>query len=107
MDKMSFAKSWLANPDKNPLLHKLLRVLFYNHFAAGENDEQVGKTIREMKKMGFNGVILGYGKECNAEHHDGSVEATDAVTSREIEQWREGTLRTLNMLDAGDFLAIK
>jgi proline dehydrogenase len=85
--------------------------MFYDHFCAGENEKQVKETIGAMKKMGFEGVILGYAKETIV---DKSVTSKDGARSRTIsnfeqvvEQWKRGTLQTLAMLGPGDFLAVK
>jgi hypothetical protein len=82
--------------------------VFYDHFCAGENEKEVKETIRDMKKMGFDGVILGYAKETLAGRSMGT-KATAKTSSIEeiVEQWKRGTLETLAILGPEDFLAVK
>lgn len=98
------------SPAKNPIIKMLLRPTFYSQFAAGENEEEVGKTIQTIKNQGFTGVILGYAREIVIETYGRTPQSVDSPTEaelRDIELWKQGTLRTLRMLSAGDFLAIK
>lgn len=98
------------SPERNPIINMLLRPTFYSQFAAGENEQQVGKTIQTIKNQGFTGVILGYAREVVVDIYDRTPQPVDKPTSaelRDIELWKQGTLRTLRMLSAGDFLAIK
>lgn len=88
----------------------LLRSTFYVQFAAGENEQEVDKTIQSIKNQGFTGVILGYAREVVVDIYGRTAQPVDKPTGaelRDIELWKQGTLRTLRMLSAGDFLAIK
>jgi proline dehydrogenase len=112
MDGIANSRSALLNPDRNPLLRRVVRVLFYNHFAAGENDAEVRKTVATIKGMGFKGVILGYAKEQIVEPSTSREEAArwaleEIANDNIIHAWRGGIFQTLSMLEAGDFLAIK
>jgi proline dehydrogenase len=108
MNRISYSSSWFLDPDRNPILHRLVRSLFYDHFCAGEDDKEVKGTIEGMKKMGFDGVILGYGKETLAGKSLNPKAAEQSCSSEGIvEQWKRGTLETLAMLTPADFLAIK
>jgi proline dehydrogenase len=111
MKTMADAKTWFFNPDRNLVLHKIVRKLIYDHFCAGENEEEAKNTIATTKAMGYEGVILGYAKEALGNEN---VTVTEAVRFRKaemidetIEVWKRGNLRTLSMLGSGDFLAIK
>jgi proline dehydrogenase len=108
MHRVSNSPSRFLNPDRNPLLRRLVRGVFYDHFCAGENEKEVKETIRDMKKMGFDGVILGYAKETLAGRSMGT-KATAKTSSIEevVEQWKRGTLETLAILGPEDFLAVK
>lgn len=108
MDRISHSRSWFLHPDKNPLLHLAVRKLFYDHFCAGENEVEVKRTMKSMKKMGFGGVILGYAKE-TLDEKTRSLASASKTDAKElaIEQWKMGTLKTLSMLGDGDFLAVK
>ncbi|OJJ01689.1 hypothetical protein ASPVEDRAFT_52589 [Aspergillus versicolor CBS 583.65] len=100
----------LFSPEKNPLVRMALRASFYKQFAAGENEAEVGKTIRHIKGQGFTGVILGYAREIVIATRGRVPEPVDSPTEeelRDIEAWKQGTRRTLRMVGPGDFLAIK
>ena len=107
------SKSALLNPDRNFVLNKVLRWTVYNHFCAGTNREEVSRTVAEIKKIGYQGVILGYSKEIVLDPneklaHDDTGSATYSDKCYEmIEEWKKGTLETLRMVGPGDFLAVK
>jgi proline dehydrogenase len=112
MQRMSQSPFWFLDPERNPILHRVVRAMFYDHFCAGENEKEVKRTISSMKEMGFEGVILGYAKETLVDDKDvTSKEATEpnyiSGFERAVEQWKRGTLETLAMLGPKDFLAIK
>ena len=108
MHRISFSPSWFLNPDRNPILHRLVRGVFYNHFCAGENAKEVNGTIERMKKMGYDGVILGYAKEILSDKSvHPRVVAQSGSFNEIVEQWKKGTLETLAMLGPADFLAVK
>ncbi|KAJ5227471.1 uncharacterized protein N7469_007477 [Penicillium citrinum] len=107
------SKSAILDPDRNRILNKLLRWTVYNHFCAGTNQNEVAKTVAEIKKIGYQGVILGYSKEIVVDPneklaHDESGSTNYSDKCYEIvEEWKKGTLQTLRMVGAGDYLAVK
>ncbi|TDZ36968.1 putative proline dehydrogenase [Colletotrichum spinosum] len=104
-------KMALFNPDRNPVLNRLLRWTVYDHFCAGENIPQVRKTVEAVKKMGYQGVILNYAREIvlDAEAAASRAEAGDYAPAvyEMVQQWKKGNLETLEMMAPGDFLAVK
>jgi hypothetical protein len=109
--------------DRNPLLHRILKKTFYDQFCAGENGTEVNSTMKELKDMGFRGVIMTYAKETvfdhktnsqqglgiaalKSEHGDVSIDAP-VQQCPSIEAWREGTVKTVDMLEEEDYLAVK
>ncbi|KAF4250485.1 hypothetical protein CNMCM8980_000853 [Aspergillus fumigatiaffinis] len=80
---------------------------------AGTNEAEVRKTVQDMKSLGFKGVILGYAREsiAKADENDNNSfqveKGQEAIQDQAVEEWREGNLRTLKMIGAGDFLGIK
>ncbi|RJE22158.1 Proline dehydrogenase [Aspergillus sclerotialis] len=106
------SNSAFLNPSKNPLINYLLRISIYNHFCAGTNEDEVKRTVRDMKQLGFTGVILGYGREIVVKQDDSNTK-TDQSESRRVayenavEEWKQGNLRTLKMIGSGDYLSMK
>ncbi|EEY17186.1 carbapenem antibiotics biosynthesis protein carD [Verticillium alfalfae VaMs.102] len=107
------SKSPLLNPDKNPILNKILRWTIYDQFCAGTNRQEVARSVAEFKKFGYQGIILNHAKEIVL-----SADAAKAIEAEGekqyapecyemITKWKEGTLSTLPMLEKGDFLALK
>ncbi|RDA83897.1 hypothetical protein CP532_3368, partial [Ophiocordyceps camponoti-leonardi (nom. inval.)] len=104
----------VLSPDKNPLLRFLLKKSFYVQFCAGENAVEVRQTVARLKGIGFTGVILGYAREVVLSddqadalgHGSSGREATDAVDEA-VQSWARGTLETVDLTDAGDFVALK
>jgi hypothetical protein len=69
--------------------------------------------VANVKKIGYQGVILGYSKEIVLDHNEklavdesGSAKYSDRCYEM-IEEWKNGTLETLRMVGPGDFLAVK
>jgi hypothetical protein len=113
---------WLFDVDRNPVLHGILKTTFYNQFCAGENGAECRSTIREMKDMGFRGMILTYAAETVFDHstqaqsgqgvaalksENGDVAVEASVHCPSIEAWREGTVETIYMTEAEDYIAVK
>ncbi|KAJ5584933.1 Proline oxidase [Penicillium hispanicum] len=113
LNVLSSSKSALLNPDRNPVLNKILRWTVYNHFCAGTNRQEVSKTVAAIKRIGYQGVILGYSKEIVVNPNDQAVYGESGSTTYSdkcyemVECWKNGTLETLRMVDAGDILAVK
>ena len=92
----------------------MLKKTFYAQFCAGETTLEVQKTVQGLKNMGFQGVILAYGKEIVLEKGE---KIDTSVTTRTVEEasriardvhaWKEGTLKTVEMAEDGDFIGLK
>ena len=113
LNTLSHSRSSFLNADRNPVLNKILRWTVFNHFCAGTNREEVSRTVADVKKIGYQGVILGYSREI-------VLDPNERVTQDEVgtptysdkcyeivDEWKNGTLETLRMIGAGDFLAVK
>ncbi|KAK2746718.1 proline dehydrogenase [Onygenales sp. PD_40] len=109
------SKSPLLSPDHNPILKTILSQTLYAQFCAGETPAEVKVSINSLKKLGFRGVILGYAKEIVMDEKEieslGSANDDDekslAAAQADISSWKQGTLATVDLADAGDFVAIK
>ncbi|KAF2830232.1 pyrroline-5-carboxylate reductase [Ophiobolus disseminans] len=112
-------RSFLFNVDRNPVLKALLKPTLYNQFCAGETERETTKCVSQLKGLGFKGVILTFAKETvfdnktqTADHLSSTTkkfhEMEAAVTDdTDIEAWRVGTLKTVDLISEGDILAIK
>ncbi|KAF1851668.1 pyrroline-5-carboxylate reductase [Cucurbitaria berberidis CBS 394.84] len=110
-------RTYLFNIDRNPVLKALLKRTLYNQFCAGETETETKACVKELKDLGFKGVILTYAKEMvfdhkskSSNHHtsDKFFEKECAVTKDcDIEAWRVGTLGTADLICEGDILALK
>lgn len=111
---------WLFDVDRNPILHSILKMTFYDQFCAGENGAECKATIQEMKSMGFRGMILTYAAETVFDHStqasQGQGTATQSGNGKSedvaafcpvIEAWRAGTAQTICMTEADDYIAVK
>jgi hypothetical protein len=114
MSVLANTTSPALNPDKNPLLRYFLKRTFYAQFCAGENAEEVRRTISSLKSVGFAGVILGYAKEVvlteaqtqNLASCNSGPEADECVRT-EVNPWATGTMETVLLASPGDFVALK
>ncbi|KPA38351.1 proline oxidase [Fusarium langsethiae] len=111
---LAHSENPILNPDKNPFLHFLLKKTFYAQFCGGETPAEVRLTMKNLKAIGFNGVILTYAKEAMMDpkaaqiaNIDNICEETDHDISTEIEPWHNSTMETINLAESGDFVALK
>ena len=121
MSLVTHSSSRLLNPDRNPLLHFLLKKTFYAQFCAGETPSEVQATAQRLRIMGFRGVILAYGKEILLEKGEKARLLSKAATNsgqptspedeacakKDVAAWKSGTLATVDMTQEGDFVALK
>jgi len=111
---IAHSPSVLLNPDRNLFLHWILKKTFYAQYCAGETPKEVERTIRGLKSMGYKGVILAYGKEIVLEKGE-KVETSGTVPGagcasdigQEVQEWKDGTLKTVEMAEMGDFIGLK
>ncbi|KAL1608131.1 hypothetical protein SLS60_003070 [Paraconiothyrium brasiliense] len=109
-------RSYLFNVDRNPVLHGVLKKTFYNQFCAGESKQETKACCKSLTDLGFKGVILTYAKEMVFDrttskptlHTDEAAKSeTSSAHDSVIEEWRVGTLATVDMIEKGDILALK
>jgi proline dehydrogenase len=96
----------LLNPDFNPLLRFVLKPFIYDQFCAGTTRREIQKTISDVQKMGFAGVILCYAKEVLLDH-DNQALGSQGTRAAEVRKWLDGNLETLDMIGPGNWLGIK
>ncbi|KAK2614510.1 hypothetical protein N8I77_001325 [Diaporthe amygdali] len=111
-------RGYLFNAEKNPILHAILKKTFYNQFCAGETPWETKQCVRRLKDLGFSGVILTYARETVFDHRSDKVgiqgvskphnaRLPHPVFCKHIEEWRNGTLETMKLVEKGDYLALK
>jgi hypothetical protein len=110
-------RSYLFNVDRNPVLKAILKRTLFNQFCAGETEQETRALVKLLKDLGFKGVILTYAKEMVFDHKTKSANhhATEEIVEEhvaaahdaDIETWRTGTLKTLDLISEGDILALK
>ncbi|KAK6810960.1 hypothetical protein RU639_013227 [Aspergillus parasiticus] len=111
----------LLNVDRNIILHTILKWTFYKQFCAGENARETQATVQMFKDLGFRGTLLTYAKETVFDHSTNKSQQGLGVTTGQekgqgingttycehIEAWREGTVKTVELLGEDDYLAMK
>ncbi|CZT03019.1 related to proline oxidase [Rhynchosporium agropyri] len=114
MSKLANSKSSILSPDHNPLLRFFLKRTFYKQFCAGETSAEVKQTVDGLRNLGFSGVILAYAREVvldkkqtEALASSGNDEAAEACIRNEIIPWKKGTLETVRLTRAGDYVGLK
>lgn len=112
LSHLAHSQSAVLNPDRNPVLRYLLKKTFYRQFCAGETREEIQKTVKNLKSLGYKGVILGYAKEVVIESDVATAIKSKptnslAETKTEVEQWKTGTMETIRLTEEGDFVALK
>lgn len=106
MRTIANSHSPLLNPDVNPLIGAVVKLLIYNHFCAGTNKKEIDRTKVEAKQIGFEGIILCYGRETGVGDLVGEQTGGERLAA-EVGQWRDGNLRTLDMIGKGDWVGMK
>lgn len=115
MSLLAHTTNPILNPDHNPLLRRLIKSTFYAQFCAGETAPEVKDTISRLKGLGFSGVILGYAREVvltEAQTKDLAScglegEVADECIRSEVVPWANGTMETVRLASAGDYVALK
>ncbi|KAF5022452.1 hypothetical protein F66182_5488 [Fusarium sp. NRRL 66182] len=107
--------TYLFNVDRNPVLRSILKHTFYNQFCAGETPGETQATMKQLQDMGFKGTILTFAKETVFDSNTcselglgvDSSSKSEAQWCESIAAWRDGTLKTVELLREGDQLAVK
>ncbi|KAH0030163.1 proline oxidase Put1, partial [Aureobasidium melanogenum] len=107
LSKIANSQSALLDPDRNALLRALIKPMIYDHFCAGTNKLETKKTLEYLKTMGFNGVILIYSREIPAMPVEELHELEPLTQDEDIDIWRDGNVKTLDMVEPGDYVGIK
>jgi proline dehydrogenase len=81
--------------------------MIYDHFCAGTNKLEIKKTLDYLKTMGFKGVILIYSREIPAMPVEKLCKLESAAHDEDVDIWRDGNVRTLDMVEPGDYVGIK
>lgn len=111
-------RSFLFNIERNPVLRAILKQSVYRQFCGGETAQETRACVKQLKDLGFKGIILTYAREILFDHKadaakqkelDGSGVGDKAALPHDadIAAWRAGTLETLDLISEGDILAIK
>lgn len=108
-EKIANSSSVWLNPDKNPLLRMIIHPIVYKHFCAGRNKQEIAHTSAEIRRLGFSGVVLCYGKEVQIQEDQflGYDETKGSTLDAEISQWEDGNMATLDMVGECDWLGMK
>lgn len=110
----------MLDVDRNPVLRKILKTTFYDQFCAGENPTETKLCAQRLKELGFEAIILTYGKESL---HDDDADTTylagdssatmpaaakqEIGLDREISRWKVGIMETIDSVGSGDYIAFK
>ncbi|KAL8809227.1 MAG: hypothetical protein Q9200_003606 [Gallowayella weberi] len=103
---LAHSKSPLLRVEDNHILRYILKNTIYAQFCAGETSAEVRETVSSLKDTGFEGVVLNYAKEIlvNKGALVGHIESDEA---EDVETWKKGMLKTLEMATEGDYVAAK
>jgi proline dehydrogenase len=106
------SKMAFCDPERNPLLRQFLRTTIYAQFCAGETPPAVQNTVKGLKNLGFSGVILGYAREVVMDEDEIKAAGGEAALSpenevHEVAAWKDGTLKTVDIAEENDFVALK
>lgn len=103
MRRMLAARSVVFDADRNPILRWVFHQTFYSQFCSGEREALVRQSILDLQKQGYDGVILEYASEVL----EGQGEESVAQDLEQVLRWRDGLLKTIEMVNPGDFVGLK
>lgn len=109
-ERIANSRSRWLHPDRNPLLRKTIYPLVYKQFCAGRDKAEIGQTSSEIRRLGFSGIVLCYGKEVQVQggrNLVGYSRSSQDTLDAEVDEWAKGNLATLDMVGEGDWLGIK
>lgn len=96
------------DPERNPVLSKILKATFYAQFCAGETKAEVAKHMEMTRQMlGYNGIILDYAAEVLEVGNGAKEGAREEVVKKEVEHWKNGLLATIDVARSGDYIGVK
>ena len=110
LSAIAYSSSPLLSPGKNPVVRWVLKKTVYKHFCAGENPTEVNQTVELLRKWGILGVLLGYAREVEMRGEGYGTKQPGIASEedeREIREWSNGTLETVEMAPEGDFVCLK
>ncbi|EEQ89556.1 proline oxidase [Blastomyces dermatitidis ER-3] len=90
-------------------LRFLLDKIFYAQFCAGSTEAEIKNTVRDLKALGFKGVITAYAREVDLSNTAEADSEAKHQTSHQghVTQWLEGSLKGVHYSSPGDFVALK
>ncbi|KMU77475.1 proline oxidase PrnD [Coccidioides immitis RMSCC 3703] len=115
MSLIANSKSSILNPDQNFALKYVMANTIYAQFCAGETPAEVRQCVRQIKHLGYSGVILGYAREIVMDEREASAMGQNAGiqigTAQKLQEdifaWRDGTIATVDLAGEGSFVAVK
>ncbi|KAK7514616.1 FAD-linked oxidoreductase-like protein [Phyllosticta citriasiana] len=107
-----FLKRYSNFITKAPVLRQALYYFFYVHYCAGATKSEIARTVEDLRKLGYKGVILNYAKEVEMPGlsvKSGAEQAAQAqaLHEQQVGQWLDGTVKGIAYAPAGDYVAIK
>ncbi|EFW17135.1 proline dehydrogenase [Coccidioides posadasii str. Silveira] len=115
MSLIANSKSSILNPDQNFALKYVMANTIYAQFCAGETPAEVRQCVRQIKHLGYSGVILGYAREIVMDEREAFAMGQNAGiqigTAQKLQEdifaWRDGTIATVDLAGEGSFVAVK
>ncbi|KAL8768057.1 MAG: hypothetical protein Q9209_005600 [Squamulea sp. 1 TL-2023] len=92
--------------EHNRFLHYIVKKTIYAQFCAGETPSEVQRTATELRKTGYEGIVLNYAKEIVFDK-GAPPENLGSDEAKDVEAWRQGMLKTVGLVSRGDCVALK
>ncbi|KAI4284925.1 MAG: hypothetical protein L6R38_001068 [Xanthoria sp. 2 TBL-2021] len=103
---LAHSKSPFLQVEHNRLLHYIVKKTIYAQFCAGETPSEVKRTATELRKTGYQGIVLNYAKELVLDK-GAPIEQKRRDEAKDIEDWKHGLLKTVKLVVHGDCAALK
>lgn len=101
----------IFSPDRNFIVQALLKFTIYKQFCAGRKSSEILIFNKNLRSIGYSGVILSYAKETLFKKNDSRLVSSGALIGEsiceEVTNWTKGILTTIDMVESDDFVALK
>ncbi|KAL8853607.1 MAG: hypothetical protein Q9221_001593 [Calogaya cf. arnoldii] len=106
LSSLAHSKSPFLQVEHNRLLHYIVKKTIYAQFCAGETPSEVKRTATDLRKTGYHGIVLNYAKELVFDK-GAPIRQNERDQAKDIEDWKQGLLKTLKLVNHGDYAALK
>lgn len=101
------AKSNAKVLESNRALRWIVNKTFYQHFCIGSSRDDIATKTKALRSTGVTGVVLTYAREAPEPEPDSISPPQLTREDPALQDWVKSNFRTIDMLSAGDYIALR